>query len=44
MCKANVTDTKEETDSITIRVGDFNTSLMSVDRSSGQKIISENRP
>ena len=36
--KANVTDTTEETDSNTIIVGDFNTSLISVERSSRQNI------
>ena len=40
MYKAN-TVIKRETDSNTVKVGDFNIQLISIDRSSKQKIIKE---
>ena len=39
--KTTLTDTKGETDSNTIIVGDFNTPLIAMDRSSKQKINKE---
>ena len=41
--RQTLTDTKGETDSNTIIVGDFNTPLIAMDRSSKQKINKETR-
>ena len=41
MCSSDLTALKEEIDSYTIIVGDFNTSLTPMDRSSKQKVNKE---